>query len=133
MAITNLTWARRLLRDLIAGGEDDPETPDIDESFIGAQFPYLSSNLDFSTDPNLADLVVADDQPPQPNGIAATTVIDVNGQKIGVVGATTPTLQTISSPWRCHRYARRLLTATPTPEQLDALAAEIQSRCQMNC
>ena len=115
-----------LLRDLIAGGEDDPETPDIDESFIGAQFPYLSSNLDFSTDPNLADLVVADDQPPQPNSVAATTVIDVNGQKIGVVGATTPTLPTISSPGDVTVLPADF-DGTPTPEQLDALAAEIQS------
>ncbi len=114
-----------LLRDLIAGGEDDPETPDIDESFIGTQFPYLSSNLDFSTSAALAGLVVPDDQAPQPNSIAATTVIDVNGQKIGVVGATTPTLPTISNPGDVTVLPEDF-DGTPTPEQLDALAAEIQ-------
>lgn len=115
-----------LLRDLIAGAEDDPSTPDIDESFIGTQFPYLSANLDFSTSADLADLVVPDDQPPQPNSIAATTVIEVNGEKIGVVGATTPTLPTISSPGDV-TVNPQPFDGNPTPEQLDALAAEIQT------
>ncbi|MEL6230504.1 MAG: esterase-like activity of phytase family protein [Cyanobacteria bacterium J06627_3] len=114
-----------LLADLIAGGEDDPETPDVDESFVGAQFPYLSSNLDFSTDENLADLVVADDQAPQPNSLAATTVITVGDEKIGVVGATTPTLPTISSPDGVTVLPEDF-DGTPTAAQLDALAAEIQ-------
>jgi 2',3'-cyclic-nucleotide 2'-phosphodiesterase (5'-nucleotidase family)/predicted extracellular nuclease len=115
-----------LVRDLVAGGEDDPETLDIDESFIGAQFPYLSSNLDFSTDENLADLVVPDDQAPQANSIAATTIIDVNGQKIGIVGATTPTLGSISSPGDV-TINPQPFDGTPTAEQLDALATEIQT------
>ena len=66
-----------LLADLIGGTIDDPATPDVDESFVGTAFPYLSSNLDFSTDENLAGLVVSDDQAPQANSLAATTVIDV--------------------------------------------------------
>ncbi len=114
-----------IVRDLIAGGEDDPETPDLDESFDGTLFPYLSSNLDFSTDENLADLVVEDDQAPLPNSIAATTVIDVNGEQIGVVGATTPTLAAISNPDDVTVLPEEF-DAVPTAAQLDALAAEIQ-------
>ena len=45
-----------LVRDLVGGVVDDPAT-EVDESFAGAAFPYLSANLDFSTDANLADLV----------------------------------------------------------------------------
>ena len=114
-----------VIRDLIAGGEDDPETPDIDESFGGTLFPYLSSNLDFSTDENLADLVVDDDKAPLPNSIAATTVIDVNGEQIGVVGATTPTLPAISNPDDVTVLPGDF-DSDPTEAQLDALAAEIQ-------
>jgi 2',3'-cyclic-nucleotide 2'-phosphodiesterase/3'-nucleotidase/5'-nucleotidase len=68
--------------------------------YPGAQFPYLSSNLDFSSDPNLADLVTADGQEAStiPNQIAKSTVITVNGERVGIVGATTPTLRRISSP-----------------------------------
>lgn len=115
-----------LLADLIGGAEDDPATPDIDESFVGTAFPYLSANLDFSTDANLAGLVVEDAQAPEANSLAASTVIDVNGEKIGVVGATTPTITSISSPGDVTVLPDDF-EGDPTPEQLDALAAEIQA------
>lgn len=56
--------------------------------YPGTQFPYLSSNLDFSTDELLAELVVEDGQEASeiPNSIAGNTIITVNGEKIGVVG-----------------------------------------------
>lgn len=118
-----------LVRDLIAGTEDDPTTPDVDESFEGTLFPYLSANLDFSTDENLADLVVADDRAPEANSIAATTVLEVGGEKIGVVGATTPTINNvnvrISNPGDV-TVLPQPFDGSPTSEQLDALAAEIQ-------
>ena len=110
-----------IVRDLIAGAADGTA-----DDFTGAAFPYLSSNLDFSTDVNLADLLVPDDQAPLPNSIAATTVIDVNGQKVGVVGATTPTLPAISSPGDVTVFPEDF-DGAPTAAQLDALAAEIQT------
>jgi len=67
-------------------------------TYPGAAFPYLSTNLDFSTDANLSGLVVADGAAPQGNSIAGSVVITVGGEQIAVVGATTPTLGTISSP-----------------------------------
>ncbi len=115
-----------LVAGLISPGEDDPETTDIDESYTGTAFPYLSGNLDFSTDENLAGLVVPDGGAPTPNSIAGTTVIDVNGEKIGVVGATTPTIVSIASPEDV-TVNPQPFEGTPTPEQLDALAAEIQA------
>ncbi|NER82400.1 MAG: alkaline phosphatase, partial [Leptolyngbya sp. SIO1D8] len=106
------------LAGLIAG--------DAATGFEGTAFPYLSSNLDFSTDANFAGLVVDDAQAPQPNSLAASTIIDVNGEKIGVVGATTPTITSIASP-----DGVTVLPAdfdgVPTDAQLDALAAEIQT------
>jgi len=53
-------------------------------------------------------------------------VIDVNGEPIGVVGATTPTLDIISSPGGVGITPGDFDT-NPTPAQLDALAAEIQA------
>jgi 2',3'-cyclic-nucleotide 2'-phosphodiesterase (5'-nucleotidase family) len=98
-----------------------------DEDYPGTNFPYLSANLDFSTDEDLAALVTEDGQEASeiPNSIAGNTIITVNGEKIGVVGATTPTLRTISSPGG----------VTVLPEDFDdsdpadvaALAAEIQT------
>ncbi|MBE7382415.1 MAG: 5'-nucleotidase C-terminal domain-containing protein [Leptolyngbya sp. SIO1E4] len=105
------------LAGLIAGSEED--------GFEGTAFPYLSSNLDFSTDPNLAGLVVEDAQAPQANSLAASTVIDVNGERIGVVGATTPTITTVASPGDVTVLPGDF-DGVPTDAQLDALAAEIQ-------
>ena len=112
-----------LLGDLI-GGIDFGGT-DFDP-FEGTNFPYLSSNLDFSADPSLADLVVTDAQPPVASSLAASTVIDVGGDLIGIVGATTPTLPSISSPGDDVIAFPDEFDGAPTPAQLDALAAEIQ-------
>ena len=94
--------------------------------YPGTAFPYLSGNLNFSTDSNLAGLVVPDGQAPKPNSITGSVVFDVNGQKVGVVGATTPTLKTISSPGNVG-IAPAPFSGTPTAAELDALAAQIQS------
>ncbi|MEX1317898.1 MAG: esterase-like activity of phytase family protein [Synechococcaceae cyanobacterium] len=94
--------------------------------FTGADFPYLSTNLDVSTDVNLAPLAVAGAGIPQPNSITSSVVIQVNGEDIGIVGATTPTLDIISSPGGVSINPGDF-DPTPTPSQLDALAAEIQA------
>ncbi|MGD1806263.1 5'-nucleotidase C-terminal domain-containing protein [Dapis sp. BLCC M126] len=67
------------------------------DGFLGTQFPYLSTNLDFGPDENLADFVVADGGVPQPNTISGSIVIEVGGEEIGIIGATTPALPSISS------------------------------------
>jgi 2',3'-cyclic-nucleotide 2'-phosphodiesterase (5'-nucleotidase family) len=113
--------------DLGTGVVADLIQADTEDNYPGTNFPYLSSNLDFSTDTDLAELVTPDGQEASeiPNSIAGNTIITVNGEKIGVVGATTPTLRTISSPGG----------VTVLPENFDgsdpadvaALAAEIQT------
>lgn len=88
-------------------------------NYPGTKFPFLSANLDFSTDSNLAKFVVPDGQPPQPNSIAKSTVISLQGQPIGIVGATTPLLGSLSSPGN--------VGISPSdPNNFDALAATIQ-------
>lgn len=62
-------------------------------SFIGevqGNVPYLSANLDFSTDANLAGLIGT--------RLFASTIIERGGERYGVVGATTDSLASISSP-----------------------------------
>ena len=69
--------------------------------YVGTAFPFLSANLDFSLDRNLAPLVVDAGQEAStiPNSLSKSAVITTpSGEKIGVVGATTPWLRTISSP-----------------------------------
>ena len=61
-------------------------------------FPYLSSNLVFTADEDLSPLVVPDGQDASlPAGrLTGSAVITVGGERIGVVGATTPHLGRIT-------------------------------------
>ncbi len=94
--------------------EEDFRGPGLeDDRWVGAQFPYLSANLDFSGDADLANLVTdrilpttafetgpeesLDDLSNTPK-IAPATVFESSGQRVGVVGATTQVLEQITSP-----------------------------------
>ena len=67
-------------------------------SYPGATFPYLSSNLVFTDDEDLGPLVVADgrEAPLLSGSLAASVVITLDGERIGIVGATTPYLGRIT-------------------------------------
>lgn len=89
----------------------------------GAQFPYLSANLDFGTDSNLAPRVTADgaETSTLATRLAGSAVITVNGERIGIVGATTPTLASITS-------TGGIGVRPASTTDVDALAAEIQPK-----
>ncbi|WP_342641329.1 choice-of-anchor I family protein [Rhodoligotrophos ferricapiens] len=75
-----------------------------DDAWVGAMFPYLSSNLNFSGDSNLSGLYTdeirdaASFATDPSKAIAPSTIITENGEKIAVIGATTQMLPVISSP-----------------------------------
>jgi predicted extracellular nuclease len=94
--------------------------------FSGAEFAYLGTNLDFSTDGNLAPLEVPGGAAPLPNSVTSSTVIHVNGEQLGVIGAVTPNLASISSTGDLG-IGLAWADGTPTDAELDALAAEIQT------
>ncbi|MEX1038197.1 MAG: 5'-nucleotidase C-terminal domain-containing protein [Acidimicrobiia bacterium] len=56
-----------------------------------SRVPFLSANLIFDAEPRLAALV-------DKGIIAGSTMVRVRGERVGVVGATTPFLASISSP-----------------------------------
>jgi 2',3'-cyclic-nucleotide 2'-phosphodiesterase (5'-nucleotidase family) len=64
---------------------------DFIEGFGRRPPPFVSANLDFSDEPRLAALV-------RQRTIVASTTVYERGERIGVVGATTPLLPSISSP-----------------------------------
>lgn len=94
--------------------------------FSGTSFPYLSGNLDFSPNSSLAPLVVPDGGAPQAGKLAGSAILNVNGEQIGIVAATTPTLAMISSPGNVG-ITPSPFGGVPTAAQLDALAAIIQA------
>ena len=72
----------------------------VDSSYPGTAFPYVSANVVFTNDSNLKTQVVADGQDAAAisNRIARSCTIAVGGETLGIVGATTPELMTLSSP-----------------------------------
>lgn len=77
------------------GNHDFDFGPDVTAQFIGdftaSQVPFLSANLDVSGEPALLALQNA-------GRIAASVVIEKEGEEFGIVGAITPNLPFISSP-----------------------------------
>lgn len=80
--------------------------------WIGTQFPYLSANLDFSQQNDLSGLFTAEIQSTDsfrsdlnavvgggstPPKIAPATIAMVDGNQVGIIGATTQLLETITS------------------------------------
>ncbi|MCL7942431.1 bifunctional metallophosphatase/5'-nucleotidase [Marinobacter sp. ATCH36] len=70
-----------------------------DGNYPGALYPYISANVDFTADPDTASLVEDGGQEASdiPGRIAPSAVITVDGERIGFVGAVTPTLPQITS------------------------------------
>lgn len=73
--------------------------------YVGANFPYLSANLDFSGDSDLRSVFVdtvatagLEEASANKAKIVPSAVITVNGERIGLVGATTQLIEAISSP-----------------------------------
>lgn len=68
--------------------------PDVVADFIasfGGSLKFVTANLDVSEEPRLAAYT-------QDGSLVASHVVHENGQRIGIVGLTTPELPTISSP-----------------------------------
>jgi len=72
--------------------------------WVGAQFPYLSANLDFSGDNDLKGSFInttatagLEEAAAQKGKIVPSAVVTKNGEKIGLVGATTQIVEKISS------------------------------------
>ncbi|MCZ6538646.1 MAG: 5'-nucleotidase C-terminal domain-containing protein, partial [Chloroflexi bacterium] len=78
---------------IVIGNHDFDFGPDVLAEFITqvsrSRVPFLSSNLDFSGEPALRDLLDS-------GRIAESMVIE--GGRIGIIGATTPELDNLSSP-----------------------------------
>ncbi|MDE2817414.1 MAG: bifunctional metallophosphatase/5'-nucleotidase, partial [Chloroflexota bacterium] len=73
--------------------------------------PFLSANLDFSGEPRLAELAAS-------GRLARSVVLEVSGERVGVIGATTPGLPFLSSP-RNVRVAKDV--AAMVQQEIDAL------------
>jgi len=86
----------RLRYDAVAIGNHEFDFgPDVLADFIGgfeeSAPPFLSANLDVSGEPELAALEAS-------GRIARSVIVETSGGPVGIIGATSPRLATISSP-----------------------------------
>jgi 2',3'-cyclic-nucleotide 2'-phosphodiesterase (5'-nucleotidase family) len=108
-----------------------------DAAWVGAQFPHISLNLDYTADTvalgRYVDVALDGTTTPVPeasvnkNKLVPTAVITKGGQKIGLLGVTTQLIESISSP--SGTEVKGFPTgAGPNGEMddMDLLAAQIQ-------
>lgn len=102
------------LADMIAANGD----------WRGAQFPYLSYNVDFSKDSGTSRLASANGQTASQTAGKLTGWVSINvaGERVGVIGASSPTFKSITNVGSLE-FTPALTTATP---DVVALAANIQ-------
>ncbi|MYB77809.1 MAG: bifunctional metallophosphatase/5'-nucleotidase [Chloroflexi bacterium] len=101
---------------LVLGNHEFDFGPDVLADAIrgsASSAPFLSVNLDFSGEPRLAALAAA-------GRITRSAVLTVSGERVGVIGATTPGLPYLSSP-RNVRVAKDVAAAIQ--QEIDALHA----------
>jgi 2',3'-cyclic-nucleotide 2'-phosphodiesterase (5'-nucleotidase family) len=69
-------------------------------AWLGARFPYLAYNVDFAADSEVTALKLANggNVQDQSGKLSGWSVVDVGGQKIGVIGASSPVFSSITSP-----------------------------------
>lgn len=110
-----------------------------DDRSIGAQFPYLSSNLDFSGFNGLSrayeeDILFVDafqtslDEAlalTPSSALARAALVEVGGEVIGMVGLTTPYLEKISSPGAVFVIDEENTTNTDRAVSAELLDAEM--------
>ena len=87
---------------------------DFINDFVTTQPPYLSANLDFSGEPSLQALVDAE-------RIAPRTIVEIEGEQVGVIGLITESLPTVTSPGN---VTVNSALAEVAQVQVDALIAE---------
>ncbi|MEB3310094.1 MAG: choice-of-anchor I family protein [Snowella sp.] len=95
-----------------------------ESGYLGAQFPYLATNLNYSSETNLQSLVVANGQAPKPNSLAGSVVVEIGGEKVGIVAAVVPYLSRIANIGRIQMLTDA--TANGIEANAQTLAANIQ-------
>ncbi|WP_035726294.1 choice-of-anchor I family protein [Bradyrhizobium murdochi] len=110
---------------------NDPDGAGPLSGYEGTQFAYLAANLNFAGEPDLAPNAQTTPLTEATFGVGASggrriapsTILEENGEKIGVVGVTTPVFEDITTPGGVRIIGPRTLE---TDADFIALAAVIQ-------
>lgn len=87
-----------------------------------AKFPFVSANVDFSSEPVLSDYAKQEIGAPGEEGNIYPAIIkEVNGEKVGIIGLTTPESAVLASPGKNIKFADEVESAK---KQVGALEAQ---------
>jgi 2',3'-cyclic-nucleotide 2'-phosphodiesterase (5'-nucleotidase family)/predicted extracellular nuclease len=102
------------------GNHEFDKGPSVLADFIKkAEFPFVSSNIDFTNDPSLSGLYRNEiGKPGEKAAIYPAIIKEVNGQKIGIFGLTTPDTVALSSPGDHIVFRNQVASANATVEML---------------
>ncbi|MBD8068600.1 bifunctional 2',3'-cyclic-nucleotide 2'-phosphodiesterase/3'-nucleotidase [Bacillus sp. PS06] len=111
---------------MVPGNHEFDKGPSAFATFISkATFPIVSSNIDYSNEPSISNLVkspaeidAAIKQGTDIAGIYPYVVMNVNGEKVGVIGLTTEDTPEASSPGETIIFNDAVEAATETVEAL---------------
>jgi 5'-nucleotidase / UDP-sugar diphosphatase len=107
---------------MIPGNHEFDDGPAAFANFIKkAEFPIISSNIDFSADKDINPLVQNEiGQPGEGGKVYPASILEVNGEKVGVFGLTTEETAILSSPGDTVVFEDYLKKAEETVAMLEA-------------
>ena len=82
---------------LIPDTVEDDNDVEMETDYTGSLFPYLSTNIDFSGESSFNIGTDGSDASEMTNQVGSYTTTVINGETIGIIGATTPILESITS------------------------------------
>ncbi|WP_206669820.1 5'-nucleotidase C-terminal domain-containing protein [Paenibacillus luteus] len=102
LGLADLAFMNKIKYDaMVFGNHEFDKGPSVLANFVkDAEFPFVSSNIDFSKEPALSGYLSeqAADQPAEKGKIYDSIILDRDGQKIGVFGLTTEDTKFLASP-----------------------------------
>lgn len=106
---------------MVFGNHEFDKGPEVLADFIKeADFPFVSSNIDFSTEPAISSLVAeqALSESAEDGKIYDAIVLDVGGEKVGVFGLTTEDTKFLASPGENIKFENYITQAEQTVQLL---------------
>ncbi len=88
----------------------------------GTEFPVISANLDFSAESRfdgLANAAIGENLDDFSGKVFPAVIMEVNGEKVGILGLTTPETEFISSPGENIKFNDYITSAQETVKQLE--------------
>lgn len=121
--LADLFFMNKLGYDAMTFGnhEFDKGPEGLVEFVKAAKFPFVSANIDFSKEPILSAYAKRDiGAPAEAGNIYPAIIKEVQGEKVGIIGLTTPESAVLASPGENIKFADEVESAKQQVEALEA-------------